>query len=41
MEHRIKVQVQQIQLCPMKRRWEFISTTGRLTLNTQLLDLPK
>ncbi|MDZ8032686.1 M48 family metallopeptidase [Nostoc sp. DedSLP04] len=38
---RIKVQVKQIQLRPMKRKWASISTTGRLTLNTELLDLPK
>jgi predicted metal-dependent hydrolase len=39
---RINVQVQQIQLRPMKRKWASISiTTGRLTLNTELLDLPK
>jgi predicted metal-dependent hydrolase len=38
----INVQVQQIQLRPMKRKWASISiTTGRLTLNTELLDLPK
>ncbi|MBD2532013.1 M48 family metallopeptidase [Nostoc flagelliforme FACHB-838] len=38
---RIKVKVKQIQLGPMKRKWASISTTGRLTLNTELLDLPK
>ena len=38
---RINVQVKQIQLRPMKRKWASISTTGRLTLNTELLDLPK
>ncbi|MHC5735446.1 M48 metallopeptidase family protein [Nostoc sp.] len=38
---RIQVQVKQIQLRPMKRKWASISTTGRLTLNTELLDLPK
>lgn len=25
----------------MKRKWASISTTGRLTLNSELLDLPK
>jgi len=38
---RIQVQVKQIQLRPMRRKWASISTTGRLTLNTELLDLPK
>lgn len=38
---RIQVKVKQIQLRPMKRKWASISTTGRLTLNTQLLDLPR
>ena len=37
----INVEVKQIQLRPMKRKWASISTTGRLTLNTELLDLPK
>lgn len=37
----IQVQVKQIQLRPMRRKWASISTTGRLTLNTELLDLPK
>jgi predicted metal-dependent hydrolase len=38
---RIKVKAKQIQLRPMKRKWASISTTGRLTLNTELLDLPR
>ncbi|WP_414513117.1 M48 family metallopeptidase [Nostoc sp. PCC 9305] len=38
---RIQVTINQIQLRPMKRKWASISTTGRLTLNTELLDLPK
>lgn len=38
---RIQVKVKQIQLRPMKQKWASISTTGRLTLNTELLDLPK
>ena len=38
---RINVQVKQIQLRSMKRKWASISTTGCLTLNTELLDLPK
>jgi predicted metal-dependent hydrolase len=38
---RIQVQVQQIQLRPMKQKWASISTTGRLTLNTELLNLAK
>jgi predicted metal-dependent hydrolase len=37
----INVQVKQIQLRSMKRKWASISTTGRLTVNTELLDLPK
>ncbi|MEH1916883.1 M48 metallopeptidase family protein [Nostoc sp.] len=38
---RIQVTVKEIQLRPMRRKWASISTTGRLTLNTELLDLPK
>lgn len=38
---RIQVKVKQIQLRPMKQKWASISTTGRLTLNTELLDLSK
>lgn len=38
---RIQVTVKQIQLRPMKRKWACISTTGRLTLNAELLDLAK
>jgi predicted metal-dependent hydrolase len=37
----IQVQVKQIQLRHMKQKWASISTTGRLTLNTELLDLAK
>jgi predicted metal-dependent hydrolase len=38
---RIQVKVKQIHLRPMKQKWASISTTGRLTLNTELLELPK
>jgi predicted metal-dependent hydrolase len=38
---RIQVTIKQIQLRPMKRKWASVSTTGRLTLNTELLDLPR
>ena len=38
---RIGVQVQQLHLRPMKTKWASISTTGRLTLNTDLLALPR
>ncbi|ABA20779.1 metal-dependent hydrolase-like protein [Trichormus variabilis ATCC 29413] len=37
---RIQVTVKQVQLRPMKRKWASISHTGRLTLNTGLLNLP-
>lgn len=38
---RIGVQVQQLHLRPMKTKWASMSTTGRLTLNTDLLALPR
>lgn len=38
---RMNVKTPQIHLRPMTTKWASISTTGRLTLNTQLLDLPK
>ena len=38
---RIGVKVAQIHLRPMRRKWASISTSGRLTLNTELLDLPR
>ena len=38
---RISVKVKQIQIRPMKRKWASISTNGRLTFNSELLDLPK
>lgn len=38
---RIQVTVKQIQFRSMKRKWASISTIGRLTINTELLDLPK
>jgi hypothetical protein len=37
---RIGVKVSQIHLRPMRTKWASISTAGRLTLNTELLDLP-
>lgn len=38
---RIGVQVPQIHLRKMSSKWASISTAGRLTLNSELLDLPK
>ena len=38
---KIGVNVQQIHLRPMKTKWASMSTTGRLTLNTDLLNLPQ
>ena len=40
-KERIQVTVKQIQFRSMKRKWASISTIGRLTINTELLDLPK
>ncbi len=37
----IQVTVTQIQFRSMKRKWASISTIGCLTINTELLDLPK
>jgi len=38
---RINVVVPQIQARQMRSKWASISTTGRLTLNTDLLQIPK
>lgn len=38
---RLQVTVKQIQFRSMKRKWASISTIGRLTINTELLELPK
>jgi predicted metal-dependent hydrolase len=38
---RVGVKVPQIHLRQMSRKWASISTAGRLTLNIELLDLPK
>ena len=38
---RIGVKVKQIHLRHMRRKWASISMNGRLTLNTELLNLPK
>ena len=38
---RIGVKVPQIHLRQMANKWASISTTGRLTLNTDLLDSPQ
>src|SRR5690242_17471765 len=38
---RIGVQTPQVHLRPMTTKWASISTAGRLTLNTDLLSLPK
>lgn len=38
---RIGVKVREIHLRHMRRKWASISTKGRLTLNTDLLNLPE
>ena len=38
---RIGVKVQEIHLRQMRRKWASISTNGRLTLNTDLFNLPE
>jgi predicted metal-dependent hydrolase len=38
---RIGVKVPQIHLRQMSSKWASISTSGRLTLNSELLDIPK
>jgi len=38
---RIGVKVPQIHLRKMSRKWASISTSGRLTLNSELLEIPK
>lgn len=38
---RIGVKVKQIHLRQMRRKWASISMNGRLTLNTELLNLPE
>ncbi len=38
---RVGVKVPQIHLRQMSRKWASISTSGRLTLNIELLELPK
>lgn len=38
---RIGVKVKQIHLRQMSNKWASISTAGRLTLNTELLPLPR
>jgi predicted metal-dependent hydrolase len=38
---RIGVKVPQIHLRQMSRKWASISTSGRLTLNSELLEMPK
>jgi predicted metal-dependent hydrolase len=38
---RIGVKVPQIHLRKMSRKWASISTAGRLTLNSELLEVPK
>ncbi|MDE0316677.1 MAG: M48 family metallopeptidase [Candidatus Poribacteria bacterium] len=37
----IGVEVREVHLREMRRKWASISTNGRLTLNTELLHLPK
>ena len=38
---RIGVEVREVHLRDMRRKWASISTSGRLTLSTDLLDLPE
>ena len=38
---RIGVEVREVHLRDMRRKWASISTNGRLTLNTDLLNLPE
>ena len=38
---RIGVKAPQVHLREMRRKWASISRVGRLTLNTELIDLPK
>ena len=38
---RIGVKVREVHLRDMRRKWASISTNGRLTLSTDLLDLPE
>lgn len=38
---RIGVQVREVHLRDMRRKWASISLNGRLTLNTDLVNLPK
>ena len=37
---RIGVEVREVHLRAMRRKWASISTNGRLTLNTELLHIP-
>ena len=38
---RIGVQLRQVHVRPMTTKWASMSTAGRLTLNSELLDLPR
>jgi predicted metal-dependent hydrolase len=38
---RIGVKLRQVHVRPMSTKWASMSTTGRLTLNSELLDLPR
>lgn len=38
---RIGIKTPQVHLREMKRKWASISSIGRLTLNTELIELPK
>ncbi len=38
---RIGVRLRQVSVRPMTTKWASMSTAGRLTLNTELLDLPR
>lgn len=38
---RLGVKVHQIHMRPMRSKWASVSTAGRLTLNTELLGMPR
>ena len=37
---RMNVRLRQIHVRPMRTKWASVSTAGRLTLNTELIELP-
>jgi hypothetical protein len=38
---RMEVRLRQVHVCPMTTKWASMSTSGRLTLNSELLELPR